>query len=110
MEISFDDKKLEKLANSDKAGRKKLGPKRHDLFKRRLDQLRASKNLEDLRYAPGRFHELKGGRKGQWACDLDHPYRLVFTAQEKPIPRDDSGRHLWVEIKAVEILEIADYH
>jgi len=47
---------------------------------------------------------------GQWSCDLDQPYRLVFEPQEKPIPTDKSGKYIWLEIKAVEIIEIADYH
>ncbi len=49
-------------------------------------------------------------RKGQWACDLDHPYRLIFTPHETPIPTDPNGRYIWIEIKSVEIVEIVDYH
>ena len=76
----------------------------------RLDQLRASKTLEDVRYQAGRFHELTGDRKGQWACDLDHPYRLIFKPQENPIPSTEDGNYIWIEILGVEILEIVDYH
>ena len=53
-----------------------------------------------------------GDRKGQWACDLDQPYRLIFEPHEKPIPKNAEGRYLWIEIeiKGVEIIEIVDYH
>ena len=34
----------------------------------------------------GHYHELTGDRKGEWACDLDQPYRLIFEPHEKPIP------------------------
>lgn len=110
MNIKFRKKNLNKCANNDKAGIKKLGPKRHKVFKKRLDQLKFSETLEDVRYQPGRFHELSGNRKGQWACDLDHPYRLIFTAQEDPIPTDKDGKYIWIEIVGVEIIDIDDYH
>ena len=110
MNIKFENNNLEKYANSDRLGFKKLGEKRFKKFKQRLDQLKASKTLEDVRFQPGRFHELTSDRKGQWACDLDHPYRLIFEPQENPIPTDDDGKYIWVEIKAVGIIEIDDYH
>lgn len=110
MDILFGNNKLEKYANSDREGNKKLGVIRFKIYKKRLDQIRAAKNLEDLRYAPGKFHELKENRKGEWACDLDQPYRLIFTPQENPIPTDTDGKFIWVEILGVEIIEIEDYH
>lgn len=110
MDIKFGDKNLEKYANNDRLGLRKLGKKRFEKFKRRLDQLRASTALEDVRNQPGRFHELVENRKGQWACDLDHPYRLIFVPQENPIPEDDDGGFIWEEILGVEIIEIEDYH
>jgi len=110
MNIKFESNNLEKYANNDRLGSKKLGQKRFKKFKQRLDQLKTSKTLEDVRFQPGKFHELISNRKGQWACDLDHPYRLIFEPQENPIPTDDDGKYIWVEIKAVEIIEIDDYH
>ena len=110
MNLNFSDNKLEKYANNDRTGSKKLGEKRFKKYKQRLDQLKASKTLEDVRFQPGRFHELTSDRKGQWACDLDHPYRLIFEPQENPIPIDSDGKYIWVEIKGVEIIEIDDYH
>lgn len=110
MNIRFGNSTLEKYANNDRLGLKKLGQHRFKKFKQRLDQLSASKTLEDVRFQPGKFHELKSNRKGQWACDLDQPYRLIFEPQENPIPTDNDGSYVWVEIKAVEIIQIEDYH
>ena len=110
MNVTFKNKKLEKFANSDSKGLGGLGQKRFQKFKKRLDQLSASKSLEDVRHQPGRFHELTHTKKGQWACDLDHPYRLIFEPQENPIPTDRHGTYIWAEIKAVRIIEIDDYH
>lgn len=110
MKISFGDRKLEKLANDYRKCQKVLGQKRAELFNRRLTDLLTAQTLEDVRNLPGHYHELKEDRKGQWACNLDQPYRLIFEPQEKPIPKDKSGKYIWLEIKAVEIIEIADYH
>ncbi len=110
MIITFADKKLEQYANNDKKSRAKLGQRRSDLYKLRLDQLDVAENLEDVRFLPGKYHELTDNRKGQWACDLDQPYRLIFEPREKPIPTDPDGKYIWIEIVAVEIIEITDYH
>lgn len=110
MDITFQKKDLKDYANSDRKGIRKLGSKRHHIFKKRLDQLKAAKTLEDVRQLPGHFHELIGDRKGQWACNLDQPYRLLFTPQEEPIPVDQDGKYIWIEIKGVEIIEIKNYH
>jgi proteic killer suppression protein len=110
MDIKFADKKLEKYANDDKLSVRKQGSKRADLYKTRLDDMWAAETYEDLRNLPGRYHELINQRKGQWACDLDHPYRLIFTTQERPIPTDIDGKYIWLEISSVEIIEIENYH
>lgn len=110
MDITFKNKKLEKYANDAKARNRELGVVRAKLYYRRVSDLRTVRTLEDIRHLPGRFHELLGDKKGQWACDLDHPYRLIFTPHEEPIPTDKDGKYIWIEIKGVEILEIKDYH
>lgn len=110
MNITFSNKKLQSLANDDRAIAKALGADRAKIFRRRLSQLSDATTLEDVRHLPGRCHELTGSRKGQWACDLGQPYRLIFTPLHHPIPADESGRYLWVEITAIEVVEIIDYH
>jgi len=110
MDLSFGDKKLKKYANNESIAIKKLGRRRAELYKRRLDDLLDIENLEDARYLPGNFHELTGNRKGQWSCNLDHPYRLIFEPHENPIPTNESGQYIWIEIKGLEIIEIVDYH
>lgn len=110
MDIKFGHNKLEKLANDSRKCFKELGPIRGKLYLKRLNDLLDAENLEKLRYVPGNFHELSGNRKGQWACDLDQPYRLVFIPQENPIPTNADGQFIWNEIVGVEILEIVDYH
>ncbi len=110
MKITFSDRKLEKLANDDRKMLKELGKIRAEKFRLRLFQLHNAETLEDVRNLPGRYHELTGDRKGQWACDLDQPYRLIFETHEKPIPTDPDGKYIWFEIKGIEVIEIENYH
>jgi len=110
LDITFKTKALEKCANKQKEAVKKLGQHRANKFRQRLDDLRAVESLEDMRYLPGRTHELKGDRKGLWALDLDHPYRLIIEPHEDPIPEDENGSYLWIEIKGIEVVDITDYH
>ena len=86
MNITFGDKKLKKIANDQRKCFQELGQLRGKKFLQRLSDLRVAETLEDVRHLPGRFHELVGDRKGQWACNLDHPYRLIFKPHEKRRP------------------------
>ncbi len=104
MKITFTDKKLEKLANDDRKMLKELGKVRATILRRRLTQ------LEDVRNLPGNYHELTSNRKGQWACNLDQPYRLIFTPHENPISLNEHGQYIWLEITGVEVIEIMNYH
>ncbi len=110
MDIKFENNRLRKLANDVRKCKKELGERQASLFLRRLSDLRDAESLEDVRHLPGRFHELKEARKGQWACDLDHPYRLVFEPQQNPIPTNADGQYIWFQIIVVQIIEIVDYH
>ncbi|MCY1636584.1 type II toxin-antitoxin system RelE/ParE family toxin [Marinifilum sp. D737] len=110
MIITFADNKLKKYANNKTLADRKMGPKRSQIYQRRLDDLAAAENFEDLQYLPGRYHQLNGDLKDKWACDLDHPYRLVFEPAEKPIPKDGDGKQMLVEIKSLEIIEVNNYH
>jgi proteic killer suppression protein len=110
MNITFTDKKLEKLANNFAAAQKKLGYERATKYRQRLDDFRDSDSFADLEFLPGNFHSLKADRNGQWSCSLDHPYRLIFEPAIKPVPTNAHGTPILTEIKIVEIIEITDYH
>lgn len=110
MKVTFKNKKLCKIAEDERKCVKELGALRAELFMLRLDDLYNAANLEETRFLPGHFHELVGTRKGQWACDLDQPYRLIFKPIEDPIPTSPDGKYIWIEIEGVEIQEIVNYH
>ncbi len=90
---------------------RKHGEQRAKLLRRRLDELHAATNLEQLRPLPGpRCHELRGNRKGQLSVDLDHPYRLIFVPDHSPPPERDDGGLNWVQITKVLIIGVVDTH
>jgi len=110
MQVTFANKRLWKVANDDRRMEAELGFIRAKKFRLRLTQLIDAETLEDVRYLAGNYHELRDDRKGQWSCDLDQPYRLVFTPHERPIPSNQDGQYVWSEIRGIEVIEIVNYH
>jgi len=111
MEVSFATKKLAKILNSEKETVREFGAKLGKSIMRRLAVLEAANCLEDVPIKPPfRRHELKQNRKGRFAVDLEHPYRLIFKPNHNPIPvKADGGLDL-KKITAIIILEMEDYH
>lgn len=111
MEIAFGSRKLQKLCNSEKEMRAKLGDRCAKVLQLRFTQIAASPTLENLGKIPGaRCHELTADRKGQLAVDLVHPRRLVFEPDHDPVPEKPDG---WLDLQQVTrviIVEIVDYH
>ena len=110
MRVSFADRRLGKLVNDDRKLWKELGKQRAIILRRRLAQLQDAQTLEEVRYLPGNYHELKNNRKGQWACDLDQPYRLVFKPDITPVPINEQGQYCWAKITGITIIELINYH
>ncbi len=111
MVIIFKTSKLERVLNSERLIIKRYGPRRSELIKRRLYELKAATVLEDLRNIPQlRCHELKGNRKEQLSVDLDHPYRLIFEPADNPAPRKDDAGLDWTKITAIKIIGVEDTH
>ena len=64
----------------------------------RIDEIKSVDTVEEMiQWHIGRCHALKNNRKGQYAVDLVHPYRLVFEKHGN-------------EIQIAHIMEIIDYH
>ena len=112
MEVYYRTNKLQKNCSSEKAMRAEWGPKMAEKIALRIAQLEAADNLEVIaRSGLGRFHELKGDRKGQLSLDLVHPQRLLFQPNHDPVPRKEEGGELdLAKITSVLILEITDPH
>jgi len=104
LKICFADRGLELCAIDESFALKVLGKVRAKLYARRIKSMLYAENFEDLKNVPGNFHELLGNRKGQWACNLDQPYRLISKGAE---PNETV---VWANVNKATILEIVDYH
>lgn len=104
LKIEFRDKELRRCAFDEAYALRHMGRKRAKCYKERLRAIRYAANFEALKTLAGNFHELMGNRKGQWACSLDQPYRLIIKGAEP------DKVVIWAEVDEAEIIEIVDYH
>jgi proteic killer suppression protein len=111
MEIYFKSKSLQKACNSATASQKRWGLEIAKKLWQRLSELRAADCLADISHLPpARCHELTGRRKGCFAVDLKHPYRLVFRPLHDPVPLKDDGSIDRERVTAILIIGVEDYH
>jgi proteic killer suppression protein len=74
-------------------------------------ELRAADTLADISMLPpARCHGLSGDRAGQFAVDVQHPFRLIFEPAHDPVPRKKDGGIDHARVTAIRILEVTDYH
>lgn len=98
MDITYKSNKLEKVCTDAKVAERSYGKEMAEKIQMRIDEITAADTIEMMiQFHIGRCHSLSNNRKGQYAMDLVHPYRLVF----------EKHGH---EIQIAHILEIVDYH
>ena len=98
MEITYKTKKLQKVCNNYSEAQKTYNKEMADKIHMRIDEISAAESVEMMiQFKIGRCHDLKGNRKGQYAVDLVHPYRMIFKKDGE-------------KTEIVKIVEIADYH
>ena len=110
MDISYANSRIQKICTDARSAQKVLGKAGAQVLKDRLDQMIDADNLENLRFAPGDWHELVGDRKGEIACCLMKRVRLIFAPANDPRPTKPDGGLDWSKVTAVMNLEIVDYH
>jgi plasmid maintenance system killer protein len=111
LDIIFKTTKLAKECNEFRLLQKVHGKQRARLIRRRLDELRAANTLAEISHLPPpRMHQLKGERQGQISLDLDHPYRLLITVANNPVPKKDNGNINLSKVTVVMVLEVKDTH
>ncbi|MET9136721.1 type II toxin-antitoxin system RelE/ParE family toxin [Streptomyces parvulus] len=107
--MSYADRKLGKICESDKDMRREYGTDLAKKIAQRLAALRAAETLEDMRPpALGRCHEMRGDWDGCLSLHLTANWRLVFSPREHE--EDEQGGLNWSSVTAVTIEEIVDYH
>ena len=111
MDIIFKTMKMEKIFNSSRDIDRKYGKGMAEKIRRRMATLRAAENLERVPHQkPERRHMLTGDKEGQFAVDLEHPYRLVFAPNHVPVPKKEDGGFDLSKITSIKILNVEDYH
>lgn len=98
MQITYKNRRIEKVCTSVYEAEKKHGEKMAAKIHQRIDEIKAADTVDELvQFRIGRCHPLAGSRKNQYAVDLVHPYRMVF----------ETFGH---EVQIANIMEIVDYH
>ena len=98
MDITYKNKKIEKVCTDAKISDRTYGNEMSEKIQMRIGEIEAAETVEEMiKYHIGRGHPLTNNRKGQYAVDLVHPYRLVFKKYGN-------------EIQVAHIMEIVDYH
>jgi len=111
MQITFKSNKLKKIFNEKQKLVTEYGDKPARKIMLRMGVLRAAGNLSQIpRLKPDRCHELTNNRKGTFAVDLVHPYRLIFKPDMDPVPKLGDGGIDLTEIICIQILKVEDYH
>ena len=109
MEIVFRTKRLARIFNTREALVKAYGERQARKIMKRISVLRAAADLSEVpTIRPDRCHALAGDRAGQYAVDLEHPYRLIFrpyTDAASSMPSASRG-----SVTSIEVLGVEDYH
>ena len=111
MNIQYRKKKLERSVASPGAIKKYYG-KRAKTVKKRLDEIHAAPNLQELMNIPGpNCHPLKGEKAGQFAVNISGNERIIFEINHENIPKKDDGGIDLETVTAIKIISIGeDYH
>jgi len=111
MDVTFNSRKLAKILNSEGNLMRQYGQENAKLLKRRMAILLAASCLDEVSHRPPeRRHELTGDKRGKFAVDIKHPYRLVFEPNHNPLPRKADGGLDLRQITAITIIDVEDYH
>ena len=98
LQIEYKNRSIEKVCVNASAAERKYGSRMAELIQQRIDQIRSADSVEQMiQFKIGRCHPLHQNREGQYAVDLVHPQRIVFTKKG-------------MEIEIAYIIEIIDYH
>ena len=110
MDILFLNKRDANDFNDSKRLARRYGFDNVKRIQRRLDDLRAAANLDEMSRLPGRLHPLAENLSGLFALDVRHPQRLIIEPANDPLPTKVDGSLDWTHITIVRIMRIEDYH
>lgn len=107
MKVTYRTRKLTRQCEDPRIAKKDFGPQIGNTLTRRVGEFLAATSLWDIKNIPApRLHRLQGNRAGEYAVDLVHPFRLVFT----PLVHAKTDLHALQKITAIRIERVEDYH
>ena len=111
LDIDFRTNRLERTLNEERELVRTYGARMARAIQRRLATIDEARTLSEVPTTPPeRRHQLHGERRGQYAVDLIHPYRLIFEPNHDPVPRRPDGAVETDHVTAITIVEVIDYH
>ena len=111
VDIAFQTRRLERTFNSERELQRVYGNRMARTIESRLAVLEAAGTLSEAGDRPAlRLHQLTGGRRGRFAVDLVHPYRLILRPNHSPVPLKGDGGIDTAQVTAITIMEVVDYH
>ena len=108
MEIVFASREIKKICEDPSFANRKLGSASAKKLQTRLADLMAAARLGDI--PAGNPHPLRGDREGQFALRLSGGDRLVFDAQDDPVPTTIDESIDWKNVTSIRVVFIGDYH
>lgn len=110
MDIQFASAKLNRIFNSEERLRKEYGKENSKKIRLRMTVLRSAKTVAEVpKKPPDRCLGLKGDRIGQYAVDLNHPFRLVFKPADIFMIKRN-GSIVETTVTTVKIVKAEEYH
>lgn len=110
MEISYSNR-VARSFRTESALRRTYGDRMAQSIIARLQVLRDCGTLAQVPTVPPvRRHQLTQNRDEQYAVVLSGQYRLIFTPDHEPIPRNEDGGIDTDRVTAIVILDVLDYH
>ncbi len=110
MEITYKDRKLEKIINDPRKLKKRFN-QAAEIIENRLELLDGVDNLGQISdKPPTRLHLLKGDQKSKYAIDVRRGLRIVFEINHDPIPRLPDNSVDVDNVTKIRIIGIYYYH
>jgi len=104
LELAFADKTLRGICESESVAMQSLGANVASKLKHRLADLSAATSTDDL--VAGNPHEVDGNGHGLFAIELEEGIQLLLSANHQSIPRVQTGKVDWSNVRRVKIIAI----
>lgn len=106
MELAFETKSLRQLCENEVKAKMKFGQIQADKLKRRLADIHAAENVNDL--VAGNPRVLAGTDNQKYSLNIDSKVSLILCANHITNPVSESGQIDWSKVNRIKIIEITN--